>query len=51
MLHFEMNMPFILMSFYGSVMILVVLLFRTLLKKNFRNLSFRSYGVLFCYAC
>lgn len=40
MLHFEMNMPFILMSFYGSVMILVVLLFRTLLKKKLPKFVF-----------
>lgn len=40
MLHFGMNMPFILMSFYGSVMILIVLLFRAVLKKKLPKFVF-----------
>lgn len=40
MLHFGMNMPFILMSLYGSVMILIVLLFRALLKKKLPKFVF-----------
>ena len=45
MLHFGMNMPFILMMFYGSVMILIVLLFRTLLKKKLPKFVF---PILWC---
>ncbi|MDE6389394.1 MAG: M56 family metallopeptidase [Lachnospiraceae bacterium] len=40
MLHFGMNMPFLLMSFYGSLMILIVLLFRVLLKKRLPKFVF-----------
>ena len=45
MLHFGMNMPFILMMFYGSVMILIVLLFRMLLKKKLPKFVF---PILWC---
>lgn len=45
MLHFEMNMPFILMTIYGSVMILIVLFFRALLKKRLPGFVF---PVLWC---
>lgn len=45
MLHFGMNMPFILMMFYGSVMILIVLLFRILLKKKLPKFVF---PILWC---
>ncbi len=45
MLHFGMNMPFILMMLYGSVMILLVLLFRILLKKKLPKFVF---PILWC---
>lgn len=45
MLHFGMNMPLILMMLYGSVMILIVLLFRTLLKQRLPKFVF---PVLWC---
>lgn len=45
MLHFGMNMPLILMMLYGSVMILIVLLFRTLLKQKLPKFVF---PVLWC---
>lgn len=45
MLHFGMNMPFILMMFYGSLMILVVLLFRIPLKKKLPKFVF---PILWC---
>lgn len=45
MLHFGMNMPYILMMFYGSVMILVILLFRILLKKKLPKFVF---PILWC---
>ncbi|MBD5526095.1 MAG: M56 family metallopeptidase [Lachnospiraceae bacterium] len=45
MLHFGMNMPFILMMFYGSVMILIILLFRILLKKKLPKFVF---PILWC---
>lgn len=45
MLHFGMNMPFILMMFYGSVMIVLVLLFRILLKKRLPKFVF---PILWC---
>lgn len=40
MLHFRFDMPFYLMSFYGSIMILVVLLFRGLLKNRLPKFVF-----------
>ncbi len=45
MLHFEMNMPFILMMLYGSMMIVLVLLFRILLKKRLPKFVF---PILWC---
>ena len=45
MLHFGMNMPFILMMFYGSLMIVFVLLFRILLKKKLPKFVF---PILWC---
>lgn len=40
MLHFRMNMPFYLMAFYGSVMIVAVLLLRALLKNKLPKFVF-----------
>lgn len=40
MLHFRMNMPFFLMAFYGSIMIMVVLLLRALLKNKLPKFVF-----------
>ena len=40
MLHFRMNMPFVLMAFYGSIMILAVLLLRGLLKNKLPKFVF-----------
>ncbi len=40
MLHFRMNMPFFLMAFYGSIMILAVLLLRALLKNKLPKFVF-----------
>lgn len=40
MLHFGMNMPFILMVFYGSVMILIVLFFRVMFQKKMPKFVF-----------
>ncbi|MCI9336235.1 MAG: M56 family metallopeptidase [Lachnospiraceae bacterium] len=40
MLHFRMNMPFFLMAFYGSIMIVVVLLLRALLKNKLPKFVF-----------
>ncbi len=45
MLHFGMNMPFILMMLYGSLMILIVLFFRVLLKKRLPKFVF---PILWC---
>ena len=45
MLHFGMNMPFILMMLYGSMMIVLVLLFRILLKKKLPKFVF---PILWC---
>ncbi len=45
MLHFGMNMPFILMTVYGSMMILIVLLLRALLKKRLPKFVF---PILWC---
>lgn len=45
MLHFTMNMPFLLMAFYGSLMIVIVLLFRGLLKDRLPKFVF---PVLWC---
>ena len=45
MLHFGMNMPFILMMLYGSMMIVLVLLFRILLKKRLPKFVF---PILWC---
>lgn len=45
MLHFTMNMPFILMAFYGSVMILIILLLRALLKRRLPKFVF---PILWC---
>lgn len=45
MLHFTMNMPFLLMAFYGSLMILIVLLFRLLFKNRLPKFVF---PVLWC---
>lgn len=40
MLHFRMNMPFFLMAFYGSIMIVAVLLLRALLKNKLPKFVF-----------
>ena len=40
MLHFRMDMPFFLMAFYGSIMIVAVLLLRTLLKNRLPKFVF-----------
>lgn len=40
MLHFRMDMPFFLMAFYGSVMIVAVLLLRALLKNRLPKFVF-----------
>lgn len=40
MLHFRMNMPFYFMAFYGSIMIVIVLLLRILLKNRLPKLVF-----------
>ncbi|MCM1124484.1 MAG: hypothetical protein NC416_18060 [Eubacterium sp.] len=45
MLHFGMDMPFILMMLYGSLMILIVLFFRILLKKKLPKFVF---PILWC---
>lgn len=45
MLHFTMKMPFPLMAFYGSIMILIVLLLRGLLKNKLPKFVF---PVLWC---
>ncbi len=45
MLHFTMKMPFSLMAFYGSIMILIVLLLRGLLKNKLPKFVF---PVLWC---
>lgn len=45
MLHFTMNMPFLLMAFYGSLMIVIVLLLRGLLKDRLPKFVF---PVLWC---
>ncbi|MCM1263605.1 MAG: M56 family metallopeptidase [Butyrivibrio sp.] len=45
MLNFKMNMPFVLMAFYGSLMIIVVLLLRALLKRRLPKFVF---PVLWC---
>lgn len=45
MLHFRMNMPFVLMAFYGSLMIIIVLLLRALLKRRLPKFVF---PVLWC---
>ena len=45
MLHFRMNMPFILMVFYGSLMIIIILLLRSLLKRSLPKFVF---PVLWC---
>lgn len=45
MLHFTMNMPFLLMALYGSLMIMIVLLFRGLLKDRLPKFVF---PVLWC---
>ncbi len=45
MLHFGMNMPFILMMLYGSMMIVLVLLFRIPLKKRLPKFVF---PILWC---
>lgn len=45
MLHFRMNMPFILMVFYGSLMIIIILLLRGLLKRSLPKFVF---PVLWC---
>lgn len=45
MLHFRMNMPFILMALSGSMMILIVLLLRSLLKNKLPKFVF---PVLWC---
>ena len=45
MLHFRMNMPFILMTIYGSMMILIILLLRALLKKRLPKFVF---PILWC---
>ncbi|MBD5521579.1 MAG: M56 family metallopeptidase [Lachnospiraceae bacterium] len=45
MLHFRMNMPFALMALYGSLMIIIVLLFRALLKDKLPKFVF---PILWC---
>ena len=40
MIHFTMNMPFSLMAFYGSIMIIVVLILRALLKNHLPKFVF-----------
>lgn len=45
MLHFRMNMPFVLMALSGSIMILIVLLLRSLLKNKLPKFVF---PVLWC---
>ena len=40
MLHFGMNMPFYLMALYGSIMIVMVLILRTLLKNRLPKFVF-----------
>lgn len=45
MLHFRMNMPFILMVFYGSLMIMIILFLRGLLKRSLPKFVF---PVLWC---
>ena len=45
MLHFTMKMPFSLMAFYGSIMILIVLLLRGLLRNKLPKFVF---PVLWC---
>lgn len=45
MLHLRMNMPFVLMAFYGSLMILLVLFFRGMLKNRLPKFVF---PVLWC---
>ncbi|MCH5248559.1 MAG: hypothetical protein J1E98_01435 [Lachnospiraceae bacterium] len=45
MLHFRMNMPFVLMAFYGSLMIIIVLLFRAFLKDKLPKFVF---PILWC---
>ena len=40
MIHFTMNMPFSLMVFYGSIMIIVVLILRALLKNHLPKFVF-----------
>lgn len=40
MLNFQMNMPYYLMAFYGSIMILAVLLLRVLLKNRLPKFVF-----------
>lgn len=45
MLHFTMNMPFVLMAFYGSLMIIIVLLLRALLKRRLPKFVF---PILWC---
>ena len=45
MLHLRMNMPFALMSLYGSLMIIIVLLFRALLRDKLPKFVF---PILWC---
>ena len=45
MIHFRMNMPFALMALYGSLMIVIVLLFRALLRDKLPKFVF---PVLWC---
>ena len=45
MLHFRMNMPFVLMAFYGSLMIIIVLLLRAFLKDKLPKFVF---PILWC---
>lgn len=40
MLHFRMNMPFVLMAFYGSLMLIIVLFARALLKNRLPKFVF-----------
>ena len=40
MLHFRMDMPYYLMAFYGSIMIVIVLLLRSLLKNRLPRFVF-----------
>ena len=40
MLHFRMNMPFYLMAFYGSIMIIIVLIMRGLFKNRLPKFVF-----------